>query len=157
ASTARATSRPCSPRSTDVPRSRHTRGRARRRRIAMVSTTLPATPAAPARRADAARLPLYDRTLTVRRYELLAEAVEALPPEELLGARLAFVAAPPSAGLPSDRVVLRVTDVAAAESARAAGYAVAVDSSADEALVVLASVVRVDAGALDEAELATIV
>jgi c-di-GMP-related signal transduction protein len=123
----------------------------------MVSTTLPATPAAPARRADAARLPLYDRTLTVRGYELLAEDVEALPLEELVGDRLAFVAAPPSAGLPTDRVVLRLADVAAAETARAAGYAVAVDADADDELVARANVVRVDAGALGDAELASIV
>jgi EAL and modified HD-GYP domain-containing signal transduction protein len=123
----------------------------------MVSTTLPATPDAPAQPAAAARLPLYDRTLAVRAYELVADDVAALPLDQLVGDRLALVAAPPSAGLPPERVVLRVTDVAAAVRARAARYAVVVDADADDELVALARVVRVDAGALDDAELETIV
>lgn len=112
---------------------------------------------APPLPAAAARLPLYDRALNVRAYELVADDAAALPLTDLVGERLAIVAAAPAAALPPDKVVLHVATAEEAARARAAGYPLAVDADASAELLAAAQVVRVPAGKLDDATLETLV
>jgi len=112
---------------------------------------------APPRTAAAARLPLYDRGLEVRAYELVADDPAALPLEELVGDRLALVAAAPTPALPPERVVLHVADEAEARTALNAGYGIAVDAGRPGSLVALARIVRVDAAALSDGRLEALV